>query len=233
MYFGPLTDFFPHRRVKNMVRIVFGFSVLLGALAQAQAQYPPPPPYGYGYGSGGGTVAGNNMNGMANMISAKGSYNVQTSEAAINMTQAQSNEIKNRQEYTNAYFDMRATNRAATAAERGPRPTAQQLARVAAQGAPKPISPGDLNPVTGQLSWPDLLQDDQFKQARADVEKLVAKQVSQGRLGYVDQKEARVTVNSMFADLKAEVKDVPPQDYVESRTFLRSLVYSLSKTELE
>ena len=60
-----------------------------------------------GYSSGGGTVAGNAMNGMASMISAKGDYNLSTSAAAINMTQAQKNEIENRQLYTNTYFDMR------------------------------------------------------------------------------------------------------------------------------
>src|SRR5262245_25745017 len=80
-------------------------------------------PYG-GYG-GGTTAAGSASTGMANVISAQGDYNLSTSEAAINMTQAQSAEIQNRQEYTNTYFEMRATNKAARAAEEGPPPTAE------------------------------------------------------------------------------------------------------------
>ena len=74
------------------------------------------------------TAAGSALNGMASVISAKGDYNLSTSAAAINMTQAQKNEIQNQQQWTNTYFKMRATNKAATAAERGPTPTMEQLA---------------------------------------------------------------------------------------------------------
>ena len=69
--------------------------------AQYEAQPAVPAPsttnvYGAypGY-AGGTTAAGSAMNGMANAISAKGNYNLSTSAAAINMTQAQSNEMQN------------------------------------------------------------------------------------------------------------------------------------------
>lgn len=221
-----------------MTRKATSILIAVAALAWCDtallAQYPPPPGYGYGYGGyGGGTAASNNMNGMANMISAKGSYNLQTSQAAINMTQAQSQEIQNHQQYTDTYFNMRATNRAATEAERGPHPTTEQLARIAADGVPKTISPGEMDPVSGQLAWPDLLQDDQFSDQRAEVEKLVAKQSSQGRLGFTDQKAARETIDDMFHELKAEITQVPSQQYVGARSFLQSLIYTLTKTELD
>ena len=87
---------------------------------------------GYPGYSGGGTAAGNAMNGMASVISAKGDYNLSTSAAAINMTQAQKNEIQNRQQWTNTYFDMRATNKAARG-QRG-RPSAHD-------GADRPDGP--------------------------------------------------------------------------------------------
>ena len=83
----------------------------VAALVQAQAPgatpYQPAVPaastvnsYGGWAGgySGGATVAGSAMNGMANAISAKGDYNLSTSAAAVNMTQAQKNEIENRQQ---------------------------------------------------------------------------------------------------------------------------------------
>ncbi len=116
--------------------MVFIVIVVFPALIMAQtgsSPYPVPsskaPPYqpavpppsminGYGYGGGpvyggGTTAAGSAMNGMASVISAKGNYNLSTSAAAVNMTQAQKNEIQNHQLYTNTYFDMRATNKAA------------------------------------------------------------------------------------------------------------------------
>jgi hypothetical protein len=219
-----------------MMRAVVIFAALVVACGWSlavRAQYPPP---GYGYGGyggyGGGTVASNNMNGMANMISAKGSYNLQSSQAAINVQDAVSMNIQNRQEWTDAYFEMRAANRAYRAAERGPPPSAEQIARMAANGVPKPISPGEMDPVTGQLAWPVLFEDDMFKSSCAEVEKLMAKQSSQGRLGLTDQNFARNTIDNMFTTLKGEITNVPSQQYVEARSFLSSLMYTLTKTQL-
>ena len=113
----------------------------------------------YGGGGGGNTVAGSAMNGMASVISAKGDYNLSTSAAAVNMTQAQKNEIQNRQMATDAYFSMRATNRQAVAAERGPSPTMEQLVKIARQGVPKPLNTSQLDPVSGKIAWPGPLQD--------------------------------------------------------------------------
>jgi hypothetical protein len=128
---------------------------------------------------------------------------------------------------------MRATNQAATEKERGPHPSMEQLARIAADGVPKPISNSEVDPVSGAVvAWPDLLQDDQFAAPRKEVEQLLAKQASDGRLGFTDQKQARTTIDGMFHELKSEITQVPPQQYVASRSFLQSLIYSMTKTEL-
>ena len=78
-------------------------------------------PYGspyYGYSGGASTAAGSAMNGMANMMSAAGQRNLSNSAAVMNLTQAQRSYIENRNMATNTYFQMRATNKAARAAER-------------------------------------------------------------------------------------------------------------------
>src|SRR4051812_21476631 len=72
----------------------------------------------YGGYAGGATVEGSMMQGMASVISAKGNYNLATSAAAVNTTQAIKQDIQNRQAATNAYFAMQETNRAARAAKR-------------------------------------------------------------------------------------------------------------------
>ena len=131
------------KRLALFTACLMSVSLALGQGQSSTQPYQPavPPPSiggygggGYGFGLGGGvgsTVQGSAMTGMANVISAKGSYNLSTSAAAVNMTQAQKNEIENHQLYTNTYFDMRATNKAARAAEEGPRVTAEQVARMA------------------------------------------------------------------------------------------------------
>ena len=49
--------------------------------------------------------------GMADVTRSAGMYNLATSEAAINLTEAQSNYIKNRDQWTNTYCQMREANR--------------------------------------------------------------------------------------------------------------------------
>ena len=206
--------------------------------AQLPARVPVPVGVGASYGgwpgySGGGTVAGNAMNGMANVISSAGSYNLSTSAAAINMTEAQRAAIQNDQLYANTYFEMRAANRAARAAENGPRPTMEQLVRIAQQGAPRPLPPGALDPVSGGVAWPELLKTDDYDPQRTELNELFAKRAELGGLGFSDQTKARQAVDAMFATLKGQIRSVPSDQYVASRSFLDSLVYVVAKTDLD
>jgi hypothetical protein len=96
---------------------------------------------GWGGNSGGGTVAGSAMNGMSQVISAAGQYNLNTSAAAINMTQAQSNAMQNQVQSVNTFWEMRNIGKAQRAAERGPNLTPEQIARMAREGVPRPLTP--------------------------------------------------------------------------------------------
>jgi hypothetical protein len=188
---------------------------------------------GYGWSGGyGTTAAGSAMQGMASVISAQGNYNLATSAAAVNMTQAQRNHIQNRQMWTNTYFEMRAANRAAVAAERRPPPTMEQLARLASEGAPKPLPSSQLDPVTGKVAWPELLQDDRYAPQRGQLEELVGRHSQYGALGLSEQAQARKIVDSMFQDLRARIREVPPQSYSAARSFLQSLLFTLTGSTL-
>jgi hypothetical protein len=223
---------------------------LLVLISMALAQQPPteqpyqpavPPPSmgayggGYGYGMTGGvgsTAAGSAMTGMANVVSAKGDYNLATSAAAVNMTQAQRNEIQNRQLYTNTYFEMRETNRQARAAESGPRLTAEQISRIAHETAPKPLSSSEVNHVTGKLNWPDVFQMDVFSADRANFERLMGSYSQVGTLSYGDKTKARALINNMAKELKQRIREIPGPDYIASRSFLESLMYSTCNCRL-
>ena len=206
--------------------------------SQLPVRAPVPVGAGSYYGGwpgyyGGGTPAGSAMNGMASAISAAGSYNLSTSEAAINMTQAQKAAMQNDQLYANTYFEMRAANRAARAAENGPKPTMEQLVRIAQQGAPRPLPTGALDPVSGGVAWPELLKTADYDPQRTELNELFAKRAELGGLGFSDQTKARQAVDGMFATLKGQIRSVPSDQYVASRSFLNSLVYAAAKTDLD
>jgi hypothetical protein len=205
---------------------------------QEAAPYQPavPPPsninsYGGMYSSP-GTAAGSAMNGMANVISAKGNYNLSTSAAAINMTQAQRNSIQNQQLAADTYFQMRASNKAARKAEAGPPPTMEEIARIAREGAPKPITEQQVNQMTGQINWPSALQEDTFAKDRKELEEIYTKKIKYGGLSISDQMQARKTIETMFTELKSQITVIPPQDYTTSRSFLNSMIYATSKSQL-
>ena len=194
-------------------------------------------PYGGGYGRGSGygasTAAGSALNGMASVVSAAGDYNLSTSAAAVNMTQAQRNHIQNRQQWTNTYFAMQDTNRAAREAKRKPPPTMEQVAKMAAQGVPQPLSPSQVDPVSGKINWPSTLMQPEFDSQRKALDQVFAARTANGGLGFSDQAKAQQAVDAMFDELKVLVRVVPPPEYVASRNFLQSLSYTATKTGLE
>ncbi len=170
--------------------------------------------------------------GIASAISAKGSYNLSTSEAAINLTTAKKQEIQNRLDATNTYFAMRSVNRAATAAERRPNASMEQLARIARDSAPKPFGANDQDPVTGQVDWPEMLLIELYAPHRTVLDQLNADKAAAGRLSMRDQMKGRQEVEKMFSAMKTQIRVVPPQQYSASRTFLRSLIYALAQGDL-
>ena len=187
---------------------------------------------GYPYYGGGTTAAGSALNGLGNAMSAAGSMHLSNSAAAVNMTQAQRNEIQNRQLGASTYFQMRHENEAWQKSQQQPAPTEEELARMARDAAPRPLSAGQVEPGTGKINWPGVLQQDNYAPQRNILDNLSAKMTTYGHLSFADQMKARHTIEEMFAMLKAQIRDVPPEDYVSSRVFLRSLIYALSKTDL-
>ena len=211
------------------------------ALAQTDVPYQPSVPaapstsyggYGfYGGTPGGGTVEGSMMQGMASVISSAGNYNLATSAAAVNLSQALKQEIKNNVAATNAYFEMKETNRAYTKSHT-PRLSQEQLVRLAATAAPQPLSGTEIDYVNGKVAWPKLLQRDEFQNDRATIEKLLAKQASYGRLGQADDEQLSDAIERMSATLRNEIKNASANEYISGKNFLKSLMYGLYKKQL-
>lgn len=190
---------------------------------------PVVPLYGdYGHAS---TAAEGALDGMANVVSAQGSYNLQTSQAAINMTQAQSQEIANHLQYANTYFQMRS-QRDAYEAKKHPRPTEEQLVQLAQQEAPKGLPADSVNKETGKLVWPALLQYPEFTSQEKVVESLLQKKSANGMLGAQDAQQFTEAVEQMAVTLKRGITKVPPQQYMDAYTFLNKLLYSTCHTQL-
>jgi hypothetical protein len=165
--------------------------------------------------------------GLGDVIRSQGAYNLMTSKAAINATEAQRNEIQNREQWTSTYFQMRKEQRAAVAEERGPHPTAEDLVRYAQMGKPKPLGPNQLDAVSGKIYWPRSLRTDQFASSRGILDELFAKHARYGDISMEDLMKIRDETNKMINQLNQEIRDIPPMEYTTAKQFLVSLAYQV------
>jgi hypothetical protein len=201
--------------------------VIMAAIAvPAAAQWG-----GFGYHRGGyaSTAGQGAAYGMSEMMRAQGYENLKNSEAAKNWEDVKTLEIQNRMRWTETYFEMRKTNSAARAAEAGPAITHDQAIRMAKMGAPPRLVSTQLDPVTGYIEYPMILQDDIFAPYREELDKLFAKRASTGgSISFGEFQEIQSTVSSFTEALKEHVTKYPAGEYGRARTFLDSLKHEAS-----
>lgn len=188
---------------------------------------------GGGYPFKASTPAESFARGAADVIRAQGEFNRMTSEAAINWQEAKARAIVNSRDYVDAYFRNRQANRDYRRAERGPRPTAEDLERYAQAMKPTPLSPSELDMLTGRVNWPILLRADCFTPMRAEMEELLDRWAVANNLGQLDRfgtnqhLAVRRAASQMEEVLRQEVRNLAPQDYTAAKRFLRSLEYQV------
>ncbi len=184
----------------------------------AAAQY-----YGWGGDNRAATPAESYARGMADIIRSAGQARVDTSEAAINYTRARKQEIENRKQWTQTYFDMRRINREYREAQRGPKRTKEDWIRFAQAGKPQRLSPSELDSVAGKLSWPILLRKDVYAKERAVVDKAFTNRATTGTISPKDYEAVRQATESISEHMKKDIHNVSSLDYITAKRFLRSL----------
>ena len=231
---------------------VLAFGLVFGLPNSSPAQdpgyYPPAGPvvpywggnpYWGGYSYRSTTPAESYARGVADWVRAQGEYNRLSSEAAINLQEARAKAIVNAKDAVDAYFQIRQKNHDYRQAERGPRPTAEQLERYAQAARPAPLSPSELDSVTGRVRWPILLRDERFDSLRTEMEELLDRWAVSRNLGELksfgtEQHLAiRRAIGQMEDELRANVRTLPPHDYASSQRFLTSLEYQVLDAPVE
>jgi hypothetical protein len=213
------------RRSTPLVAVLIVF-VLAALAGPAAAQWG-----GFGYRRGGyaSTASQGAAYGMSEMMRAQGYENLQNSEAAKNWEDVKTLDIQNKMRWTETYFEMRKTNREARAAEAGPAITHDQAIRMAKMGAPPRLVSTQLDPITGHIEYPMVLQDDIFAPYREELDKLFAKRASSGgSISFNEFEEIQSTVANFTEALKEHVNKYPAGEYGRARTFLDSLRHEAS-----
>lgn len=208
--------------------LVLGCILMAVGTIQAQSRYWGPGWGGYSYHAS--TAGEGYMRGMSDVIRSQGMRNMMNSEAAKNMEDARAKYIDNRLKSTKAYFEMKRYNKEYRDATKTPRPTSEQLFRLAKEATPKALSPAELDPVTGAISWPQLLNQDDFASARQTIDQLFAQRAKASGKFTIDQaQKASQAVSDLQVELRRRINDYPPQVFSQTNAFLKRLSYEVRK----
>ncbi len=185
--------------------------------------------FGYGGYGAGSTPMGSYMAGMSQVIRAQGQYNLLSSEAAINLEEANRRDIENQAKWTNTYFEMRKVNEAYQKSTRAAPPTPEAAEQMAHAAAPARLTTSVLDPVTGKIAWPTALQGDAFEADRETLGRLFSERaVTHGAIGADTHAQIRAAVDQSLDKLKSRIRDLDPRTYLEARNFLTSLGHEAS-----
>lgn len=197
---------------------------------EVPVQVPMSMPWGggmWGFQAHASTAAEGAARGVADVMQAAGAANLMNSAAMINVEQARSQYIDNRLKGTKTYFEMKQYNKDYRKANEKPRPTSEQLFRLAKDATPKKMNPQELDPVTGQISWPEALKTDDFSKSRAELEALYAQRAeASGKLNMEQFTAIRASIAAMRDTLKGKARQLPPQVFTSASAFIRRLEHA-------
>lgn len=166
------------------------------------------------------TAAESYLRGQADVIRARGYYNLLSSQAAINATEAYRAHLDNQLKRTETYFAMRKVNQEETSARRASR---RSRYLEAAANRPKPRPTEILDAVAGNILWPTALLGEPYAADRTFVERVQAHAKSGGPITQDARAQLAQTVDRMVATLRTQVRQTPGTDYAAAKRFLQNL----------
>ncbi len=209
---------------------LFGFARLAGAQVRPFVGFGIGFGPGWGYyggGFGGGTVESNYLYGMSNVIRAEGEYNALTAQAGVNYEEARSRYLDNKKKWWQNYIQGQEAHTKMMAEKHArERHSPEALAFAASSSVPRPLSSDALDPVTGAISWPDLLLADQSAADRKELEQLFELRAKTTQTAGTSE-AIRAAAAKMTALLRKDVQTVPANEYMAARKFLDGLAWSV------
>lgn len=181
---------------------------------------PVYPPYGYRAS----TPVEGARRGMADVIRAGGEASESYSRASINSQEARRRWIENEYEFTKMYWDRKRLGQAERLADFERDRARRQAYRDSrtGTGSPPALDPTELDPVTGEIAWPDALLQDKYATQRDQLNELLSLKTSAANTPGLSRKIYE-SCREMQTALLDEIRDMPAHEYIAARKFLDSL----------
>lgn len=203
-----------------------------------RAGFNPRAGVGFGYpgvgigfsGNFASTAAEGRARGYADVIRSTGSYNRDTAEAMKNYEDARSKYLDNKRKWQELYWDRKERGeqerdkRYAKERERREKYLASRDRTAGTNDTPR-LTPSQLDPSTGKITWPEALSGDDYAAEREQIEELfVLRAHTQTSLGSFDMAgDVKQACDSMLAKLKGNIKSLTPNSYIAGRKFIDSV----------
>jgi cytochrome P450 len=183
----------------------------------------------WGWDTAGSTPPGSYLQGLAEVVRAQGDYNLSTSAAAVNLTTAARQAIQNNKDYVEAYFAIRAFNRQARDAENvRDRQITQEWLRFHPSVKPKRLTSSELDPVSGSINWPILLQSDELAKRRQAIQQAFTERHHFGVMDYNNYRMVQQITNDLIDELLNKIQEIAPSEYMQAKRFIEALIYEAS-----
>ncbi len=176
---------------------------------------------GYGYGMP-GTALSSNAYGMASMVAASGYAQLSNSQAVQNNLQARSTDAQNRLAWTSEYYQLRQAHRAYE--NNHARLSQEDAVRIAQAGHVRRLDATQLDPATGTIHWPALLDDARYVTVRNDIEHLYkSRAAAAGKIDAESYLAINKSCENLLQQLKQHIDEYNPNDYLQARHFVEGL----------
>jgi hypothetical protein len=204
--------------------------VLLGATC-AQAQFLPDEPtdggaldpgyFGVGdTNTGATTYEEGAQRGFADVVRSAGLNRLQTSVAMKNVEEARRAYIDNRLKATQTYYDMKRMNDDYRDSKRSQPLSFEGYVRLARIQAPERLSVSQLDPFTGSIAWPAILQERKYAADRDLIEQLYEERANEVAS---NKREIQAACDNLLHALQADIDLYAQNDYVRAKRFVESL----------
>lgn len=178
----------------------------------------------YAYGAYGGYPYGGGY-GLGDALRGAGEYNLNTSQAMINTEEARSKYIDNKLKWTQVYWERQRIGKQALAEQYAEDRAARERWMANREpGAPPRLTSSQLDPSTGKIYWPLPLTTPAYSGLRQKLDELYVLRASTDTNQELVN-SIRNTANDLKTELKSNIREMTPNDYIEARKFLDSLAW--------
>ena len=173
------------------------------------------------------TVAEGQGNAISAVTRSKGQYQLDTSKARINNAQANAMDMQNRKQLSKDYFETQNVNkqdRFGDYADRKKQHEKDALFQYGSEGRPTRLTSSELDPVTGQVTWPIVLEAPAFSQYTKPIdEAFVTRAETKSRFNYKTYKQVNKDCDGIDDELRSQMKEIGTNDYATAKGFVKRL----------